>query len=257
MMKLNETNYYLWKTRMEDYLYCNDLYQPLLGDNGKPFDMTDEKWSNMHKDTVDNIRKWIGKSMLQHFVNDTKADVLWKKIENIYERKIGISKYTCLKKIRRLRYKDGTNMIEYLATFQGLINEASTLKLNLEDEMQALLLLNSLPDSWKTMVDSVCYSISDGVLTMAMAKDAIMNEDFRRKERRMLNESQTLLTRRREDRGRSQSREFYNRYDGSNDRFKSQMSGKCYHCKKKGHYMKECIILKKELTDRKCKSKIK
>ena len=76
MIKLNVTNYSMWKSRMEDYLYCRDLFEPVLGDKGRPSDMSDEKWANMHRKTVGNIRKWIGQNIFQHFANDTKADVL-------------------------------------------------------------------------------------------------------------------------------------------------------------------------------------
>lgn len=44
--------------------------------------------------TVGNIRKWIGPSIIQHFANDSRANVMWKKPENMYERKVGIDKYT-------------------------------------------------------------------------------------------------------------------------------------------------------------------
>ena len=57
MIKLNATNYSIWKPRMEDYLYCRDLFEPVLGDKGRPSDMSDEKWAVMHRKTVGNIRK--------------------------------------------------------------------------------------------------------------------------------------------------------------------------------------------------------
>lgn len=72
---------------------------------------------------------------------------MWKKLESMYERKAGINKCTCLKNIVRLRYRDDADMTEHLVTFQGFINQACTLKLNLDDELQALLLISSLPDS--------------------------------------------------------------------------------------------------------------
>lgn len=43
MIKLNPTNFQLWKTRMTDYLYYKDLNEPVIRDNGKPSNMTYEK----------------------------------------------------------------------------------------------------------------------------------------------------------------------------------------------------------------------
>lgn len=177
MIKLNPTNFALWKIRMKDYMYCKDLYEPILGEKGKPSDMKDEKWDSMHYKTVANMRKWISQNIFHHFANETRADIMWKKLESMYERKAGINKCTCLKKIIRLRYRDGVDMTEHLATFQGFINQACTLKLNLDDELQALLLISSLPDSWDTIVVSLSNSAPNGTMTLGIVKDVVMERN--------------------------------------------------------------------------------
>ena len=56
------------------------------------------------------------------------------------------------------------------------MNELSTMKLELDDEVQTLLLLSSLPDSWETLVVSLSNSASNGVITVNMVKDNMFNE---------------------------------------------------------------------------------
>ena len=56
------------------------------------------------------------------------------------------------------------------------------MKMILDDEFQALLLLSSLPDSWETLVVSVSNSARSGTLTLDMVKDNKFNEEFRRKD---------------------------------------------------------------------------
>ena len=56
------------------------------------------------------------------------------------------------------------------------------MKMKIEDELQALLLLSSLPDSWDTLVISLSNSAPNGDLTMDMVKDSLFNEEARRKE---------------------------------------------------------------------------
>ena len=51
-----------------------------------------------------------------------------------------------------------------------------------DDELQALLLLSSLPDSWETLVVSLSNSVPNGVLQLAMVKDSLFNEETRRKD---------------------------------------------------------------------------
>jgi hypothetical protein len=62
------------------------------------------------------------------------------------------------------------------------LNKLSTMKLVLDDEVQSLFMLSSLPDSWETLVVSFSNSASNTVMTMVMVKDIMFNENARRKE---------------------------------------------------------------------------
>ena len=77
------------------------------------------------------------------------------------------------------------------------------MKMKIEDELQALLLLSSLPDSWDTLVISLSNSAPNGKLTMDMVKDSLFNEEARRKEQGISSETEALVT---ENRGRGKNR---------------------------------------------------
>ena len=57
-----------------------------------------------------------------------------------------------------------------------------TTKLIIVDDLQALLLLSSLPDNWETLVVLLSNSAPNGVLQLAMVKDSLFNEKKRRKD---------------------------------------------------------------------------
>ena len=99
----------------------------------------------------------------------------------MYEKKNTQNKTFVIPKIMNLKYKDGS-ISEHMSEFQRLVNQLSTMKLNLEDEIQALLLLSSLPNSWETLVMSLSKSAPKGKITMQMVKDSVHNEETRRKE---------------------------------------------------------------------------
>ena len=147
MFKLKGSNYSIWKPSMLDLLYCKDLYLPLEGDSAKPEKMSEEEWKILHRKTVRYIRRFLEHSIFHHFANEEKADVLWKKMEAMFERKNALNKASIIRKIVRLRYKKGANMTEHLNAYQGLINQSINMKIPLDDEVIALLLLSSLPDS--------------------------------------------------------------------------------------------------------------
>ncbi len=193
--------------------------------------------------------------MFHHFSGETKADELWEKIQNMYWKKSSINKSFALKQIIRLRYKDGASMNEHLSSFQGLLNQAVNVGLKLDDEVQTLLLFSSLPDSWDTLLVSISNSTQDGVLTLDQVKEALMNEEVRRKEQSIESESQALVTKKSDRRGRSKSRGPRDRNDKSRGRSKSKKDVMCYHSQGNGHFKRECRVLKRELAARKGKGK--
>lgn len=88
-----------------------------------------------------------------------------------------------IKRLVTLKYRKGRTITEQTSEFQDLVNRLTIMKMVLEDEMQALLLLSSLLNSCDTLVISLRNSASDGKLTMDMVKDSLLNEGARRKER--------------------------------------------------------------------------
>ena len=101
-----------------------------------------------------------------------------------------------------LKLKEGKSIAEHLSEFQDLVNQMVTMKLIIDDKLQALLLLSSLLDSWETLVVSLSNSASNGALQLAMVKDSLLNEETRRKDMGK-DITQALVT---ENRGRSKSR---------------------------------------------------
>jgi hypothetical protein len=70
------------------------------------------------------------------------------------------------------------------------------MKLALDDEVQALLVLSSLPDSWETLVVSLSNLAPNSVITMDMVKDSMFNEEARRKKQGISSHSEALVIKR-------------------------------------------------------------
>lgn len=119
-----------------------------------------------------------------HYISkEVKVDALWKKLEAMYENNTFRSKATTIGRLVNLKYKDGKSMTEHTSDFQGCVNQLSSMKMPLEDELQALLLLSSLTDSWETLVVSLSTSAPGGTLAMEMVQERLLSEDARRKEK--------------------------------------------------------------------------
>lgn len=168
----------------------------------------------------------------------------------MYERKTAQNKASLIRRLVNLKFKDGRNVAKHLSDFQGLVNQLTTMKMVLDDELQALLLLSSLPGSWDTLMVSLSNSAPQGVLTMIMVKDSMFNKEMRRKEQGILTGSEAIVTEKR-GRGKDKKSHDHDKSRGkSKGRSKQRNDLKCYHCGKPCHMKRECRQLKKEQGNR-------
>ena len=121
-------------------------------------------------------------------------------------------------------------MVEHISSFQGIVSKLVAMKMNIDDKMQTSLLLNSLLDSWETLVVTVSNSTPNGILIMDSVKDSLLNEEARRKEKGessygVLVHEKHERQEKSERRGISQSRNPH----GFRGRSKSRKYIKCYH----------------------------
>ena len=80
------------------------------------------------------IRQCVDFSVLQHVVNNTNAHKMWQKLSGLYERKNALNKTSLMRKIVRLKYKDGGSIVEHINTFMGYVNQLATTKFPLDDQ---------------------------------------------------------------------------------------------------------------------------
>jgi hypothetical protein len=59
MVKLTASNYSIWKTRMEDILYCKELFELIELKGVKPDAKTEDEWKKLNRKVVGHIRQWV------------------------------------------------------------------------------------------------------------------------------------------------------------------------------------------------------
>ncbi|KAE8727857.1 hypothetical protein F3Y22_tig00005294pilonHSYRG00171 [Hibiscus syriacus] len=90
--------------------------------------------------------------------------------------------------------------------------------MKIDDELQALILLSSLPKSWVTLVITLSNSAPEGKLTMDIVSDSLLGEESRRMERGKSIHPEANITENRgrnETRGRNKSRDPHQSRDRS------------------------------------------
>ena len=56
MSSFNGNNWVTWKTKMEDPLFCKELYRPIEGENDKCDGMKDDEWKRLNQNAIGVIR---------------------------------------------------------------------------------------------------------------------------------------------------------------------------------------------------------
>ncbi|GKV35980.1 hypothetical protein SLEP1_g44167 [Rubroshorea leprosula] len=139
------------------------------------------------------------------------------------------------------RHKDGTPTADHVNDFLGIIKELANLGINFDDEVNGLILLNTLSESWESFRSTTINLSPGGQATLEIAKNKIFEEEKRMRALGVFSQpnTQALVT---ENRGRSKTREPRGR--GGRSRSKSKSGVKCYHCGQLGHMKRNCYLLK-------------
>ncbi|KAK8936121.1 hypothetical protein KSP39_PZI013254 [Platanthera zijinensis] len=247
MVKLNGANYHQWHLLMEDLIYVKGWHAPIFEE--MPKDTDPAKWKVEHRKLCGFIRRFVEPNVYNHVASINDAKDLWKTLETLYAKSTGINKLYLLKKLGEFRYREGSPILDHVNEFQGIIDRLTAMKVTFEDEVNALWLLKSLPDSWEMVRVSLINSSPQGIVSMEIAKSGILNEEVRRKSQGTSGSSSRADVLFTETRGRGRSKSRGRKEDRSQSRGKSKtryQNVECHYCHKKGHIKKFCYTLKND-----------
>ncbi|VFQ86020.1 unnamed protein product, partial [Cuscuta campestris] len=161
----------------------------------------------------------------------------------MYASKSGNNKLYLLKSLMNLSYKETTPLLDHLNAFHGILDQLSGVGIKLEDELAALWLLNTLPESWEIFRVSIINYAPDGIVSMQTVKPTMLNEEMRRKMQGSSSQSEVLVT---EHRGRNANRDQRGR-GKSRSKSKSRYKNvECHYCHNTGHIKKNCFKWKRD-----------
>ncbi len=254
-----KTNFTLWQSTIQDLLVQQGLDQAL--EEEKPVSMSEREWSRLQKKAVSTNRLALAPEIKFGVLKETTPKALWEKLESIYASK-SLTNRLCLKmELYSLKMEEGGNLHDHINSFNQLVCQLSNADDNIKEEEQALLLLASLPRSYKPLVQTLLVGrktlTKDEVTTALRESERMMKNDATN-----TGEDRILVSEKRE-RGRSQSRghgdhrwrsgsrpredESDVELEHGDPRWRSQSRPrrdlsdvKCYYCGEKGHMQVRC-----------------
>src|SRR5438132_1450365 len=136
-------------------------------------------------------------------------------------------------KLFGLKMQEGSNLAEHINVFNQLLADLVKVKVKVDDEDRAIILLCSLPRSYEHLVTTLTYGKEDVKVDDIVA--ALLAHDQRRKNNATEGSSSEAL----------QVRYDHSLDDKKGKKKKKKKELQCYECKGWGHIRRNCPELKK------------
>jgi hypothetical protein len=244
--KFKGQNYQLWKMHMEDYLYQKNLFLPLGGIAKKSAATKDEEWEILDRKALGTIWLSLAASVAFNISNEKTMKGLMDALAKLYEKPSMSNKVFLMKRLFNMKMSEGGSVADHLNNFNTVTNQLSSVKVNFDDEVRALLILCSLPKRWNDLVMAVSNSVSgSNTLKFDDVVGVILSDEMQWKITGETSGNALNM----ENGGRKKDREkgFRNRRNSRKGRSKSRLGKiECCNCRKKGHLKKDYRALKKQ-----------
>nr|KYP53542.1 Retrovirus-related Pol polyprotein from transposon TNT 1-94 [Cajanus cajan] len=148
-----KTNFMIWQCTVQDILVQQGLDQAL--EDEKPSNINEREWSQIQKKAVSTIRLALTPEIKCNVLKETTPKALWEKLESIYASK-SLTNRLCLKmELYQLKMEIGENLHDHINHFNQLVCQLLNVNEKIYNEEQAMLLLASLPMSYKSLVQTL------------------------------------------------------------------------------------------------------
>ena len=163
-----------------------------------------------------------------------------KTFSGMYEKLSANNKLHLMKKLFNLKMAENASVAQHLNEFNTITNQLSSVEIDFDDEIYALIVLASLPNRWEAMRMVVSNSTGKEKLKYNNIQDLVLAKEIRTRDAGETSRSSSPLnleTRgrgndRNSNRGKSKSRNFNRNINKSS----SGQQVQCWDCGKASHF---------------------
>ncbi|VFQ80704.1 unnamed protein product [Cuscuta campestris] len=127
------------------------------------------------------IRLSLTKNVAFNILKEKTAKGIMDALSNMYEKPSAANKVFLIRELVNTKMKEGTSVTEHINKLNSILARLLSVGIKFDDEVQALLLLSSLPDNWSGTVTVVTDSVGPDGFTFDQIRDLVLGEDVRRK----------------------------------------------------------------------------
>nr|GEU84071.1 retrovirus-related Pol polyprotein from transposon TNT 1-94 [Tanacetum cinerariifolium] len=119
--------------------------------------MSDEDWLELDEMTLATIQLFLTREVLREVIHETTMAGLWLKLESLYMKKCLANKLRLKDRLYTFRMKPGISVQDYLDEFNTILIDLENLDVDIDDEDKVVLLVISLPASYKRFKEIILY----------------------------------------------------------------------------------------------------
>ncbi|CAA0822792.1 Uncharacterized mitochondrial protein AtMg00810 [Striga hermonthica] len=197
------------------------------------------------------IRLCLADEVMYHVMHLKSADDIWKKLESQFMSKTLTTKLYLKQRLYGLKMQEGNDLGQHVNIFNQVVTDLASLKVKMEDEDKAMILLCSLPSSYEHMVTTLTYG-KEMIKTEEITSALLAHNQRKQKSGESSSQSDSLYVKGNQDRGRRQVRDNSgnrNFRSKSRDKSKGRTTMTCYKCKEQWHFKRDCPKWQKETAD--------
>ncbi|GJW10630.1 retrotransposon protein, putative, ty1-copia subclass [Tanacetum coccineum] len=170
--------------------------------------------------------------VLREVTGETTTAGVWSKLKTLYMTKSLANKLYLKKKLYTFYMPAGRNIFEHIDEFNKIVLDLANIEVRFKNEDLALLLLTSLPASYKHFVDTLLYGRE--ALTLEDVMATLNLKEIKERSKANRDDGEGLYMR-----GRTDHRD--SRQSRGKSRSKSQGGRlKCYICQSEDHLKRNC-----------------
>ena len=113
----------------------------------KPKIMKDEDWNFLDRQVLGVIQLTLSRSVAHNVVKEKTTVDLMKALSSMYEKLSANNKVYLMKKLFNLKKVESTPVAHHLNEFNTITNQLSMVGIEFDNEIRALILFASLPNS--------------------------------------------------------------------------------------------------------------
>jgi hypothetical protein len=122
--------------------------------------MKDEEWEVLDRKALGTIGLSLATSVAFNISKEKITKELMDALAKLYEKPSVSNKVFLMKKLFNMKMSEGGSVADHLNEFNTVTNQLSFVKVDFDDEVRALLILCSLPESWNGLVMVVSKYVS-------------------------------------------------------------------------------------------------